>query len=493
MLTVDEYAQLSACEIAERVAARTLRAREVVEACFARIAQVNAELNAFTVIRCDEALAEADALDAELDVALAAQGAQVRRAVSGKKIQESAGGVERLPLLGVPVAVKEEYDVTGLPTTLGGWGNSMPVMQDSEAIRRIREAGAIIVGKTTMPEFGQFTDTVSQRYGVTVNPHDHAYSAGGSSGGSAVAVASGMVPVALAADGGGSIRIPASCCGVVGLKPARGRVSPAPLKEHWFGLVTLGAVTRTVADTARVNDVLAGSKPSDRFAAPPLLVSHEAGLDSARFGADGRGDRLRIVWTDRPAVAGIRTSREVLSVLERTVELLSGMGHSVRRTGRSWPVATVPFFVQFAAGMAVEAASVEEPEKLEARTRFVARLGRWVGRKMVDRAVVASEKIGRMIDQRFFGDADVLVLPTMPITVPQVGVVEGKSAIGALLATSPSVANTALFNVSGHPAISVPGPVGEGQLPVGIQLVVRPGNEHLLVALAAEIEKLILQ
>lgn len=460
-MTPEEYAQLSARDIAQTVSSGKACAREVVEAALEQIAVKNPALNAFTVVRHAEALAEADALDALLQQ-----------------------GSVRLPLAGVPIAVKEEYDVTGLPTTLGGWGNTTPVSQDSEAIRRVRAAGAIVIGKTTMPEFGQYTDTVSARYGVTRNPHNPGKSAGGSSGGSAVAVASGMVPVALAADGGGSIRIPASCCGIVGLKPARGRISPAPLSEHWFGLVTLGAVTRTVADTAVINDVLSGSLPGDRFQALPMEMTHEAAVAES-------GQKLRIVWSDRPAVAGVKTDPAVAEVLQRMVALLERAGHNVRQTKRPWPVATLPFFAQFAAGMTVEADSVQDYDALESRTRVVAKLGRLIGKKAVERAVVQSEKIGRMIDQRFLSGADVIMLPTMPISVPDVGVVEGKNAVAALMATSPSVANTALFNVSGHPAISVPGPVGSGQMPVGIQFVARPGQEYLLIALARQCEELL--
>lgn len=517
----EEYLRLSGVEIARRVAAGELSARQVVQASLERIDAVNPGLNALTVIRREEALAEADALDERLAQARAEASVTPsgkRRASSGKKKPDTVALPEEwhLPLLGVPVVVKEEYDVTGLPTTLGGWGNTTPVTCDSEAIRRIREAGAIVVAKSTMPEFGQYTDTESERYGSTLNPWNREHSAGGSSGGSAVAVATGMVPIALAADGGGSIRIPASCCGIVGLKPARGRVSPAPLAEHWFGLVTLGAVTRTIADTARVNDVLAGSVPTDRFAAPPLLMTHEAALRphaqtrSAGGGEEERtvpaeslpegallvgegaasGERLRIVWSDRPAVMGMKTSEQVSRVLARVVEDLRSLGHHVRQTRRPWPIATIPFFVQFTAGMAVEADSVENPAALEGRTRSVAAVGRRVSERRVKAAVAQSEKIGRIIDQRFLTSADVLVLPTMPISVPKLGVVRGKNWVSALVATAPSVANTALFNVSGHPAMSIPGPVDKGELPVGIQLVCRAGSEHLLIALGQELQEL---
>lgn len=466
-LPPDVYATLSATDIAQTVRTGVLSARVVVEAAIARIRQVNGSLNAFTVVRHHEALGEASALDAAL--------------ASGNPTRIHTFGADG-PLAGVPVAVKEEYDIAGLPTTLGGYGNSSPAQRDSEATRRLRTAGAIIIGKTTMPEFGQIPLTNSIRYGLTLNPWDETRSPGGSSGGSAVAVAAGMVSIALGADGGGSIRIPAAYCGLVGFKPARGRISPAPLSEHWHGLVALGAITRTVADTALVNDVLAGSLPSDSFVAPPLPMPHvEATADTSR--------RFTVAWSGRPATPGVAIVPEVERALRATVALLIDLGHEVKETRRAWPNAADAFLTQFASGMAIEADSVEHPDKLEGRTRATAEVGRRIPRFVIERALRRNEQIGRLINARFLTHADVLLIPTAPVMAPEAEALSSANAAASAAGSTPFVANTAIFNVSGHPVLSLPAPVSASSLPIGMQFVVRAGREDVLMALAAQIEQ----
>ncbi|HWT24835.1 MAG TPA: amidase family protein, partial [Solirubrobacteraceae bacterium] len=211
--------------------------RELVELALRRIDAVNPRLNAFGAVYRDAALAAADEAD--------------RRRADG----------EDAPLLGVPVAVKDEMDIAGKVTSRGMGTLLEPAPADSEAVRRLRAAGAVIVGKTTMPELGLFPFTESVTWGVTRNPWNLERTPGGSSGGSAAAVAAGLVPVALAADGAGSIRIPAACCGLFGLKPHAGRVPRTPHdadRSHW---IVFGALTRTVLDTGLVLDVLAGPAP----------------------------------------------------------------------------------------------------------------------------------------------------------------------------------------------------------------------------------------
>ncbi len=232
-------AQMSAVETAAAVRARTLSAEEVVAAALERAEAAQAAYNCFVAIRRQEALTEARAIDA-------------------------GGPGHDGPLAGVPAVVKTEFDVAGLVTTLGGRGNTTPAQADSEMVRRLRAAGAVVIGTTTMPEFGQFPFTESVAFGVTRNPWDISRSPGGSSGGTAVALAAGVAPIGLGADGGGSIRVPAACTGLVGVKTSRGRVSPAPLTDHWLGLVTLGGLTRTAADHAVLLDAIAGSLPADR-------------------------------------------------------------------------------------------------------------------------------------------------------------------------------------------------------------------------------------
>jgi amidase len=203
----------SAVEIVEACAAGDTSPEAEVARSLAVIEERDPDLNAFSVVLANEAREQA-------------------------RFLELGQGGARGPLFGVPVAIKEELDVAGCVTTYGGHGNSTPAAADGEVVRRLREAGAIVVGKTQMPEFGAFPYTESARHGYTRNPWRRGFSPGGSSGGSAVAVSTGMVPVALGGDGGGSIRIPAACCGVFGLKPQRGRVTSAPHEHLWWALGT---------------------------------------------------------------------------------------------------------------------------------------------------------------------------------------------------------------------------------------------------------------
>lgn len=451
-----DLATASAVETAAAVRSGRLTARAAVEAALARIEARDPALNAFTVVRAAEALAEADALDA-------------------------GGPGHDGPLAGVPIAVKEEYDVAGLPTTLGGRGNSTPVAADSEVIRRVRAAGAIIVGKTTMPEFGQFPFTHSDRYGVTQNPWAPGRYPGGSSGGSAVAVAAGMVPLALGADGGGSIRIPASACGIVGLKPTRGLVSLAPLAQHWYGLVALGGLSRTVADTALLLDVIAGASDVDRWRVPVPPTPF------AEVAAQSPG-HLRIATTTASVLATQRTDPEVAAAVERVADALTALGHDVRATGAHWPVPTAAFLPQLFAGMATEAASVEHPELLEPRTRQTARMAFWARPRVVERALRMGHGVAAAVDDRVLGRADVVVLATQPVLTPEVGLLDGVGSLRAMLRSMPYVANTAIANVTGHPAISVPAGFSRDGVPIGVQLLARRGQDGLLLALAAQLE-----
>ena len=445
----------NATVIADAVRSGRLTARAAVEHSLARIARHDPALNAFTVVRADQARAEADA-------------------------QDAGGRGHHGPLAGVPVAVKEEYDVAGLVTTLGGRGNSTPAASDSDVIKRLRDAGAIIVGKTAMPEFGQFPHTEGLDRGRTHNPWALDRSPGGSSGGSAVAVASGMVPIALGADGGGSIRIPASACGLVGLKPQRGRITPSPLIEHWFGLVVLGALTRSVADQALVLDAIAGSLPADRYRAAPLKEP----LTSAITGRP----RLRVGWTIKPVMPGAKVDPEVSDAMAAFGSRLAELGHAASPIEPRWPVPTPAFLPQFFAGMRVEAGQVEHPERLEPRTRATVAMSGWATPRVVEAALAAGRRVTAALDA-LLADWDVIAVPTMTVPPPKLGLLDGLGAVRSLLKSTPIVGNTAIFNVSGHPALSIPMGLTSDGLPLGVQLLGPYGGEGRLIALAAELEE----
>lgn len=445
---------LPAAGLARRTTSGELTCAEVVEASLARIAEHDPRVNAFSVVLAEQARAEARALD------------------------EADG--PRGPLHGVPVAIKEEVDVAGCVTTFGGGANAAPAPRDGELVRRLRAAGAVVVGKTRMPEFGQWPFTESVAGGITRNPWDTSRTPGGSSGGSAVAVALGMVPVAIGGDGGGSIRIPAAYNGLVGLKPTRGRVTTDPYPHLWWALGTCGPLTRTVADTAMVYDVISGNVPGDRYQAPALPQP----LAGAVVAGPGR---LRIGWSTKPVTRGIGAHAEHRAAVEETAAALISLGHDVREVDPRYPDPTLAFVPQFFAGVRAEAAAVEHPDRLERRTRQVCLLGGWVGNRVLERALAAGDSAARKAD-RIFADVDVLLTPVVGTRPREVGVLDSGGPLRAALASRPLIAWTALWNVTGHPAASIPAGLGSDGLPLAVQAVARHGGEGTLLGLAAELE-----
>ncbi|MBE6480893.1 MAG: amidase [Actinomyces ruminicola] len=351
---------------------------------------------------------------------------------------------------------------------------------DCAVVRRLRQAGAVIVGRTNMPEFGQFPVGESAHHGDCLNPWDLARSPGGSSAGSAVAVATGAVPVAMGSDGGGSLRIPASACGVLGLKPTRGRVSSAPLAEHWFGLACFGAITRTARDLAAVMDVITGNEAVDRWRLPP---------PPRRFidAADAPPRRLRILLAANAVMPGARPAPPVARAVHGLAAHLRELGHDVRKTRVAWPVPTAPFLALYFAGMHAEAQQVEHPERLEPRTRTSVRVGSLIPAAAVRAALRRAERI-RVGVEAAFGSADLLMLPTLLDLPGGAHDLRGRGWAAALLSSTPVVSNTAIFNVSGHPAMSIPAGMSPGGIPIGAQLVARTGQEDLLLAVAAQLE-----
>lgn len=447
---------------AHAVARGDVSSAELVELHLDRIARFDGGLHAFTAVLAEQAREEARARD-----------------------EARSRGEELGPLHGVPVAIKEENDVAGAVTTFGGAANHTPRSSDGYVVRRLREAGAVVLGKTNMPEFGQhpFTESV---HGTTRNPWGPTRTPGGSSGGTAVAVAAGMVPFGIGGDGGGSIRIPAAYCGLFGLKPTRGRVSTAPVPDLWGALGTVGPLTRTVADSALVYDVLRGNQPSDRYrAADPAIPFVEA----ARVDGPLAARRLRVAWSTKPVTRGVRPAPEHVDAVRETAVLLAGLGHTVVEIDPRYPDPTLAFVPQFFDGVRAEVALVEDPAALERRTRQVLRLGAWARPGVVARAVRAGERIAATVDDRVFASYDVLLTPVVAPRPAPVGVLEGTSAVTAMLKDVPMVAYTALWNVTGHPAASVPAGFAADGLPTAVQVVGRRGEEATVLALSAELER----
>ena len=454
-MTEPDLSTLGVADTVKLTHAGKLKAVVAVDAALERIAERDPGLNAFSVVLADAARTEAAAID------------KVRKA-------------DRGPLHGVPVAIKEEIDVAGCVTTFGGEANSTPVARDGEMVRRLRAAGAVIVGKTTMPEFGASPYTESASRGMTRNPWDPTRTPGGSSGGTAAAVASGMVPVGLGGDGGGSIRIPSACCGLFGLKPQRGRVSADPHEHLWFALGTFGPLSRTVLDSALVYDVVRGNLPGDRFRAGEFGSFAEA--------ARREPARLRIGWSAKPVARGVKPDPIHVRALQETARLLSDLGHDVREIDPRYPDPTAAFVPQFFAGIRAESDGVEHFDRLERRTRETYRLGSWVTPRVAEWAVRVSEKLSTKAN-RLFDEVDVLLTPAIAHRPPRVGIIDGRGTVGSALVSMPAIAYAALWNVAGNPAASVPCGIAEDGLPVGVQLVGRTDDETTLLSLSAQIER----
>ncbi|MGQ4599385.1 amidase [Nocardia sp. R6R-6] len=441
----------------ELLAQGVVSARQLVEATLDGI-EAAADIGAFTRVLRVEARAEA----AERD-------------------RERAAGDPVGPLHGVPIAVKDEFHVAGVVTTFGSRANTTPAAADAEMVRRLRAAGAIIIGKTTMPEFGQWPFTESSTFGMTHNPWDRTRSTGGSSGGSAAAVAAGLVPAAIGGDGGGSIRIPSACCGLFGLKPQRGRVSIAPNEHLWWALGAAGPLTRDVLDSAIIYDVIRGSTPTDRFRAPDPAISFEA---AARTPARP----LRIGYSMKsPTPLGRLDPLHVRAVLD-TAKLLAELGHAVLEIDPDYPDTTFAFFPQFYGGVRAELPRLDHPELLERRTKQTVALGAWARRPVIEWAIRRGEVVTRKVD-RIFTECDLLLTPTIAIRPPRLGVLDGANTVRAQLASIPMVAYTALWNVAGNPAAAVPVGVGEDGLPLSVQLVGPTNGETAILPVAAQLEQ----
>jgi amidase len=361
--------------------AREISSRELVGTALVRAEHTQPTLNAFRVIRAEEALAEAEEAD--------------RRLAAG----------EGAPLLGVPVAIKDDVDLTG-HTSPFGCGGGRAAVRDAEAVRRLREAGAIVIGKTLLPELAICGFTESATWGVSRNPWDPQRTPGGSSGGSAAAVAAGLVPIASASDGAGSIRIPAASCGLFGLKPQRGRVSMVPHLEHWNGLSANGCVSRTVEDTALWLDVVSGGSPEPGAPEPPQRPFVEA--------AKSPPGTLRVAYSTAVprALAPPTVSDQVKDVVAEMAAVLSGLGHAVTQRDPEWGSIGNNSVPRYLHGIAEDVERVPLPARLERRTRAMGRLGALLPAKLFAQARAAAETDGARVNA-IFDDHDVLMTPVM--------------------------------------------------------------------------------
>ena len=449
------FATHDALAAAELIKARKLGARELLDATLANLRKLNAELNAIT------------------------------------DFYDDAPGAGDGPFEGVPFLVKQLMaDCAGHPTTLGSkFFATQPVAQaDSAAVARMRRAGLVIVGRTNTSEFGLAPTTEPAFGGATRNPWRKDLSPGGSSGGSAAIVAARGLPMAHATDGGGSIRIPASLCGLFGLKPSRGRISLAPIGETLAGAGAQLCNSISVRDSAALLDALAGGEPGDPYRAPPA----EGTFLEATARKPGR---LRVAFMRKP-VGGAALDPVLVAAVERTAKLLEAMGHRVEEVSPDYDAAALgsAFGTVMCANtwtnIQVRAASrVPGPDDLEPVTRFYSERGRQVSAHDYIRAVQTFHRTGRQVGA-FFQKHDVLLSPTVARTSLPLGEVRMDGSIETYeQGLEPMIPFTSMCNATGVPAMSIPLEWTPDGLPIGMHFVGRFGAETMLLSLAADLER----
>jgi amidase len=435
----------SVTSLAEGVRSGQVTSRSVTELVLARIAERDPAIGAFQVVRGQKALDEADAVDARVDR-------------------------KDLPLAGVPIAVKDNIPVAGEPMRVGTDGSDpSPQSADHPVVARLRAAGGVVVGLTRVPELCVYGVTESV-FGATRNPWDLSRTPGGSSGGSAAAVAAGMVPAAHGNDGLGSIRIPAACCGLVGIKPGAG-VVPPPGNGAWFGLSENGPLTTTVADSALLLSIMAATPElADAAARPP--------------------GRLRIALAVRAPLPGTPVEQGFIRATQLTGEVLRKAGHLVvERELRVPPAAVFAGIAIWCAGSEVDARLLKDRSRLGKAVSRHARAGRVVLRAGLVRK--SHRDAWRCAAERFFEDVDVLLTPGLAqLPLPAVPWRE-RGWLSNLRASSSYAPFAGAWNLAGWPAMVLPAGRHAGSgMPLSVQLVAPPGGEARLLAVAAQLERL---
>lgn len=447
-----ELAFLPALEQARLVREREVASTELVALSLERIERLDPSLNAFVTVCGELALESARACDAT---------------------------PSESPFHGAPIAVKDLAATAGIRTTYSSRAYAEYVPDfDSAVVRRLREAGFVIVGKTNTPEFGTVAVTESDLNGATRNPWNVELTPGGSSGGAAAAVAAGLVPIAHATDGGGSIRIPASCCGLFGLKPSRGRVSSAPFGSL-EGLSTAGPLTRSVADAAALLDVLAGYEPGDPYWAPPPERPFA-------ITAQERPPRLRVAITSTPPV-DTPVDAECMRALDDAATLLADLGHDVQEATPPWrePDLFRHFIAVWQVGPALHPV---DPELMTPLNRGLVESAAATSSADYARAVASLQLLARRI-VGFWSETDIVLTPTLALPPVPIGWQnEVDDPIEQLLRNTEFTPFTAVANLTGQPAMSLPLHWSQAGVPIGVQAIGPPAGDALLLSLAAEIE-----
>jgi amidase len=461
----------SAVELAELVRARELSARELVQASLDAIAERDGQIHAFIHVAAEQALADADLVDRTL----------------------SAADADARPFAGVPIAIKDNRAVAGMPlTNCSDLFGDFVASWDSAVVARLRDAGFVVVGKTALPEFGILPTTESRRFGPTANPWDLTRTPGGSSGGAAAAVAAGMVPVAHGNDGGGSIRIPAACCGLVGLKPSRGRITVGPDAGHSF-LVCDGVLTRDVRDTAEVLDAIAGYEPGDSSWAPPPAAPFADALSGDTTRA------LRIALVLEPALDGADVDPICLQAARDAAGLLQSLGHEVVEIPAPWTelgllrTFTAAFGPLSATGVAAGARMAGREATRDDVEPLTWEMFELANRQSTLDYLLAQNALERVARRLVAGllDWDAVLTPALGMRPVPTGEIHGRGPdpLGHFARSGHFTPYTAIVNVTGQPAMSIPLYEGEDGLPLAVQLIGPPAGEDVLLGLAAALER----
>jgi amidase len=460
---VNELLTRPALELAALIRAGELSARELVEASLRRIDELEAQVGAFTHVAHDSALEAA---------------AQIQPG-------------DPRPFAGVPIAVKDNKPVAGMPITMCSelFGDLL-AGHDSFVVRRLREAGFVIVGKTKLPEMGILPTTEPRRFGPAHNPWALDRTPGGSSGGAAAAVAAGMLPIAHGNDGGGSVRIPAACCGLVGLKPARGRVSEGPEIGDSF-LLCESVLTRTLADTAAALDALAGYELGDATWAPP---------PPRRFAEAAAEDpgRLRVALAVNPPLAGASLDPVCERASRDAAALLESLGHHLEEVSPPWSEQDVlsDFTRVWAPGVSMTTmigarlrGREPTPEDVEPLTWSMWENAQSTGALEYLQAEGRMKSLARSV-VAFLDPYDIVLTPALAQRPVRIGEIHGRGPDpwGNYRRSGHFTPFTAICNVTGQPAIALPLYQGEDGLPLAVQLIGRPADEGMLLALAAQLE-----
>ena len=440
------------------LAAGELGAVELLESTLERIEAAQPSLNAFRLLSPEAARAEA--IEAE------------RRLAAG----------DRPPLLGVPVAIKDDMDLAGEPTAFGCDGEFEPCSADGEVARRLRAAGAVIVGKTNTPEIGQWPFTEGPAFGATRNPWSPDHSPGGSSGGSAAAVAAGLLPAAVGSDGAGSIRIPAAWTHLVGLKPQRGRVSTWPAPEAFNGLTSYGPLARSVGDAALLLDVLSGNVAGDAHRPPP---PEEPFATAARR----EPGRLRIALALNVPFSGSPAELDpvVQKAVEGLAEVLEDLGHGVEPLDVPYGLAPgASIMPRSMVGIREWAEQAPDRSRLDPRTHHAVRLGR-AFRPLLGVARLAEKVAHRRVGSVYRG-FDVILAPTTAQPPLPIGACDGLSSWETDKRIVAACPYAWPWNVLGWPGLNVPAGFTPAGLPLGAQLLGPANSEALLLSLGAQLE-----